>query len=60
MQVGTTISEDDLPYGLPEKLKDWDKITVSKEDAQDMATNGLPINYSGSGEGHSAAVRSRC
>jgi len=33
-----------LPAGIPEKLKDWDKIEVSYEDAQHLATNGLPIN----------------
>lgn len=38
------VCEDALTDGIPEQLKNWDKITVSKEDAQDLATNGLPIN----------------
>ncbi len=30
--------------GIPEKLKNWDKINVSYDDAQALATNGLPVN----------------
>lgn len=38
------VCEDALPNGLPEELKSWDKIVVSYEDAERLATNGLPIN----------------
>jgi glycine amidinotransferase len=34
---------DALPAGLPESLKSWDKIEVSFDQAQGLATNGLPI-----------------
>ncbi|MEV3533448.1 arginine deiminase family protein [Paenibacillus larvae] len=30
--------------GIPESLKEWDKITVPLEDAQKLITNGLPLN----------------
>ncbi len=35
-----------LPAGIPEEFKNWDKIEVSYADAQNLATNGLPINES--------------
>ncbi|WP_197197435.1 dimethylarginine dimethylaminohydrolase family protein [Bacillus safensis] len=38
------VNEDSLPNGIPDELKDWDKIKVSYKDAQNLAINGLPIN----------------
>lgn len=38
------VNEDSLPNGIPNELKDWDKIKVSYKDAQDLAINGLPID----------------
>ncbi len=38
------VCEDALLEGIPEQLKDWDKINVSLEEASKLATNGLPIN----------------
>ncbi|WP_201268106.1 dimethylarginine dimethylaminohydrolase family protein [Bacillus altitudinis] len=38
------VNEDSLPNGIPDELKDWDKIKVSYKDAQDLAINGLPID----------------
>ncbi|WP_339193565.1 arginine deiminase family protein [Paenibacillus sp. FSL P4-0176] len=38
------VSMDSLANGLPEELKNWDKIEVSYKDAQDLAVNGLPIS----------------
>ncbi|MGV9675530.1 dimethylarginine dimethylaminohydrolase family protein [Nocardia sp. NPDC003482] len=33
-----------LPGGLPEPLRDWDRIEVGEDEAAAMATNGLPID----------------
>ncbi|APA99633.1 dimethylarginine dimethylaminohydrolase family protein [Nocardia seriolae] len=33
-----------LPDGLPHRLRDWDRIEVTEDEAAAMATNGLPIN----------------
>ncbi|MVU77790.1 hypothetical protein GPX89_11110 [Nocardia sp. ET3-3] len=30
--------------GLPHRLRDWDRIEVTEDEAAAMATNGLPIN----------------
>ncbi len=30
--------------GIPEPFADWDKITVSEEEAEKLAVNGLPVN----------------
>ena len=38
------VCEDAMPEGLPEELKSWDKILVTKDEAQALATNGLPID----------------
>lgn len=38
------VSLEALPGGIPEQLKDWDKIEVSYDAAQQLATNGLPID----------------
>lgn len=38
------VCEDAMPEGVPMELKSWDKIVVNKNQAQAMATNGLPIN----------------
>jgi len=38
------VSPEALPAGIPEEFKDWDKIEVTYEAAQNLATNGLPIN----------------
>ncbi|MED4699800.1 hypothetical protein P9436_12110 [Lysinibacillus capsici] len=38
------VCEEALIDGIPEQLRDWDKINVSLEDAAKLATNGLPIN----------------
>ncbi len=38
------VCPDALPAGIPEEFKDWDKIEVSYEEAQNLATNGLPID----------------
>lgn len=38
------VCEEAMPEGLPTELKSWDKITVSKDEAQALATNGLPID----------------
>lgn len=38
------VCEEALLNGIPEQLKDWDKISVTLEDASKLATNGLPIN----------------
>ncbi len=38
------VCEEALLNGIPEQLKDWDKINVTLEDASKLATNGLPIN----------------
>ncbi|MFE3957146.1 dimethylarginine dimethylaminohydrolase family protein [Nocardia sp. NPDC059091] len=35
---------DRLPEGLPERLRDWERIDVSEDEAAAMATNGLPID----------------
>ncbi|MFE3192892.1 dimethylarginine dimethylaminohydrolase family protein [Nocardia sp. NPDC059240] len=33
-----------LPDGLPPRLRDWDRIEVTEDEAAAMATNGLPVN----------------
>ncbi|UUV26517.1 MULTISPECIES: dimethylarginine dimethylaminohydrolase family protein [Lysinibacillus] len=38
------VCKEALIDGIPEQLRDWDKIHVSLEDAAKLATNGLPIN----------------
>ncbi|MGR6905226.1 dimethylarginine dimethylaminohydrolase family protein [Lysinibacillus sp. BSL11] len=38
------VCEEALIDGIPEQLRDWDKIHVSLEDAAKLATNGLPNN----------------
>lgn len=38
------VCEEALINGIPDELKDWDKITVNKKDAINLATNGLPVN----------------
>ncbi|AVG12203.1 dimethylarginine dimethylaminohydrolase family protein [Paenibacillus larvae] len=38
------ICEEAFPEGIPESLKEWDKVSVSLEDAQKLITNGLPLN----------------
>lgn len=38
------VCEEALLDGIPEQLKDWEKLTVSMEDAWELATNGLPVN----------------
>ncbi len=38
------VSQEALPGGIPEQLKDWDKIEVTYDAAQQLATNGLPID----------------
>ncbi|AQT83688.1 amidinotransferase family protein [Paenibacillus larvae subsp. larvae] len=38
------ICEEAFLEGIPESLKEWDKITVPLEDAQKLITNGLPLN----------------
>ena len=38
------VCEDAFIHGIPQKLKTWDKIVVSLEEASLLATNGLPIN----------------
>ncbi|QQT54248.1 hypothetical protein I6I98_03040 [Sphingobacterium multivorum] len=38
------VCEEALPYGIPQKLKTWDKIVVNLKEASLLATNGLPIN----------------
>lgn len=38
------VCEEAFLKGVPEILKNWDKISVSLEDAQKLITNGLPIN----------------
>lgn len=38
------VCEDAFLDGLPEQLKQWDKINVTLTEAGQLATNGLPIN----------------
>ncbi|MFE3447105.1 dimethylarginine dimethylaminohydrolase family protein [Nocardia sp. NPDC059180] len=38
------VCPDRLPDGVPETLRDWERIDVSEEEAAAMATNGLPID----------------
>ncbi|WP_313264415.1 hypothetical protein [Sphingobacterium sp.] len=38
------VCEDAFIHGIPQKLKTWDKIVVSLEEASLLATNGLPIS----------------
>ncbi|WP_208586188.1 dimethylarginine dimethylaminohydrolase family protein [Gracilibacillus suaedae] len=38
------VCEEALLDGIPEQLKNWDKIHVTLKDASNLATNGLPIN----------------
>lgn len=38
------VCEEALLNGIPEELKDWDKIYASLEEAKALAVNGLPIN----------------
>jgi len=37
------VCEEALIDGIPEQLRDWDKINVYLEDAAKLAINGLPI-----------------
>ena len=37
------VCEDAMPEDMPAELKSWDKILVTKGDAQALVTNGLPI-----------------
>lgn len=36
-------SEEALLDGIPDSLKEWDKITVDLDQATSLATNGLPL-----------------
>lgn len=38
------VCEEVLPNGIPEPLKDWDRINVSARDVAYLAVNGLPVN----------------
>lgn len=38
------VCEEAFLEGIPDSLREWDKISVSFEDAQKLITNGLPIN----------------
>ncbi len=38
------ICESAFLDGIPDKLKDWKKITVSLQEATNLATNGLPVS----------------
>ena len=38
------VCEESFADGIPETFKDWDKISVSENDAEHLAVNGLPIN----------------
>ncbi|MEU8763169.1 arginine deiminase family protein [Streptomyces sp. NPDC048659] len=38
------VCEEALPDGLPESLRDWDRVTVDLEQAGRLATNGLPLS----------------
>lgn len=40
------VCEEALPDGIPEELKDWDKIRVPFKDLAYLAVNGLPVNES--------------
>ncbi|WP_312337118.1 arginine deiminase family protein [Sphingobacterium sp.] len=38
------VCEEAFTHGIPQKLRKWDKIVVSLEEASLLAANGLPIN----------------
>lgn len=38
------VCEEAFADGIPEALKDWDKILVPSEDISHLAVNGLPVN----------------
>lgn len=38
------VHEDGLLNGLPAALRDWTRIPVTRDDAMNLGTNGLPIN----------------
>ena len=38
------VCEESFMDGIPETFKDWDRITVSEEDAVHLAVNGLSVN----------------
>lgn len=38
------VCEKALPSGIPEPLKNWDRISVPYEDLAHLAVNGLPVN----------------
>lgn len=38
------VCEEALPDGIPEPLKNWDRICVPYEDLIHLAVNGLPVN----------------
>lgn len=41
-----TVCETALLDGIPEKLRSWDRVSVSHEEAALLATNGLPLSPS--------------
>ncbi|MFF0740320.1 dimethylarginine dimethylaminohydrolase family protein [Streptomyces sp. NPDC004111] len=38
------VCEDRLPEGLPAALRDWDRVTVTEDEAAALGTNGLPLS----------------
>ncbi|MBQ9010193.1 MAG: hypothetical protein IJ088_12825 [Clostridia bacterium] len=38
------VCEESFADGIPEAFRDWERITVSEEDAEHLAINGLPIS----------------
>ena len=40
------VCEEALINGIPEELKNWDKISVPYSDVSRLAVNGLPANDS--------------
>ena len=38
------VCEESFADGIPDTFKNWDRITVSEEDAEHLAVNGLPVN----------------
>ena len=38
------VCEDSFADGIPETFRNWDKITVPEEDAEQLAVNGMAIN----------------
>lgn len=38
------VCKDRLPQGIPVLLRDWDRVTVTEEEAEALGTNGLSIS----------------